>query len=59
MALLRQFYTNFTSGELTPLFTARVDANAYKNGVKDLERTTVFCHRAVFVVEVAFAIYKL
>ena len=37
MALLRQFYTNFTSGELTPLFTARVDANAYKNGVKDLE----------------------
>ena len=37
MALLRQFYTNFTSGELTPLFTARVDANSYKNGVKDLE----------------------
>jgi len=37
MALLRQFYTNFTSGELTPLFTSRVDANAYKNGVKDLE----------------------
>lgn len=37
MALLRQFYTNFTSGELTPLFTARVDSNAYKNGVKDLE----------------------
>ena len=37
MALLRQFYTNFTSGELTPLFTARVDTNAYKNGVKDLE----------------------
>lgn len=37
MALLRQLYTNFTSGELTPLFTARVDSNAYKNGVKDLE----------------------
>lgn len=37
MALLRQLYTNFTSGELTPLFTARIDSNAYKNGVKDLE----------------------
>ena len=37
MALLRQFYTNFTSGELTPLFTARIDSAAYKNGVKDLE----------------------
>lgn len=37
MALLRDFYTNFTSGELTPLFTSRVDSNAYKNGVKDLE----------------------
>lgn len=37
MALLRQLYTNFTSGELTPLFTARIDSAAYKNGVKDLE----------------------
>ena len=37
MALLRQFYTNFTSGELTPLLSSRIDSNAYKNGVKKLE----------------------
>ena len=36
MALLRQFYTNFTSGELTPLLSSRVDSGAYKNGVKKL-----------------------
>lgn len=36
MALLRQFYTNFTSGELTPLLSSRVDSNAYKNGTKKL-----------------------
>lgn len=36
MALLRQFYTNFTSGELSPLLTSRLDADAYKNGLKTL-----------------------
>jgi hypothetical protein len=37
MALLRQFYTNFTAGEITPLLSSRVDSNAYKNGVKSLK----------------------
>ena len=32
MALLRQYYTNFSSGELTPLLSSRVDADAYRNG---------------------------
>ena len=36
MALLRQFYTNFTSGELSPLLTSRLDSDAYKNGLKTL-----------------------
>jgi hypothetical protein len=36
MALLRQFYTNFTSGELSPLFSSRIDSEAYKNGGKTL-----------------------
>tara|TARA_B100001093_G_scaffold256379_1_gene245185 strand:- start:6092 stop:8023 length:1932 start_codon:yes stop_codon:yes gene_type:complete len=36
MALLRQFYTNFTAGEITPLLSSRVDTDAYKNGVKTL-----------------------
>jgi len=36
MALLRQFYTNFTSGELTPLLSSRIDSGAYKNGTKKL-----------------------
>jgi hypothetical protein len=36
MALLRQFYTNFTAGELTPLLSSRIDSNAYKNGTKRL-----------------------
>lgn len=34
MALLRQFYTNFTAGELSPLLTSRIDSGAYKNGSK-------------------------
>lgn len=37
MALLRQFYTNFTAGEITPLLSSRVDSNAYKNGTKSLK----------------------
>ena len=37
MALLRQFYTNFTAGEITPLLSSRVDSQAYKNGVKSLK----------------------
>ena len=36
MALLRQFYTNFTSGELSPLLSSRIDSEAYKNGGKTL-----------------------
>ena len=36
MALLRQFYTNFTSGELAPLLSSRIDSEAYKNGGKTL-----------------------
>ena len=32
MALLRTFFTNFSSGELSPLLSSRVDAEAYKNG---------------------------
>ena len=32
MALLRQYYTNFSAGELTPLLSSRVDSDAYKNG---------------------------
>lgn len=32
MALLRQFTTNFSSGELTPLLSSRVESDAYKNG---------------------------
>lgn len=34
MALLRQFYTNFTAGELTPLLSSRLESDAYKNGTK-------------------------
>ncbi|MEK9751511.1 MAG: hypothetical protein VW236_08175, partial [Flavobacteriaceae bacterium] len=36
MALLRQFYTNFTAGELTPLLSSRLESDAYKNGAKTL-----------------------
>ena len=36
MALLRQFYTNFTAGELSPLLSSRIDAEAYKNGASRL-----------------------
>lgn len=36
MALLRQFYTNFTAGELSPLMSSRIDSEAYKNGGKTL-----------------------
>ena len=36
MALLRQFYTNFTAGEISPLLSSRVDTDAYKNGAKTL-----------------------
>ena len=41
MALLRQFYTNFTAGELSPLLSSRIDSNAYKNGVKKLRNFRV------------------
>ena len=36
MALLRQFTTNFSSGELSPLLSSRVDADAYRNGAHRL-----------------------
>ena len=32
MTLLRQYVTNFSSGELSPLLSSRLDAQAYKNG---------------------------
>lgn len=32
MALLRQYYTNFSAGELSPLLSSRVDSDAYRNG---------------------------
>jgi len=41
MALLRQFYTNFTAGELSPLLTSRVDSDAYRNGTKTLRNFRV------------------
>lgn len=41
MALLRQFYTNFTSGELSPLLSSRIDTEAYKNGVKTLRNARI------------------
>ena len=41
MALLRQFYTNFTSGELSPLLSSRIDTDAYKNGVKKLRNARI------------------
>lgn len=47
MALLRQLYTNFTSGEVTPLFSARIDAAAYKNGVKDLENFRILAQGGI------------
>jgi len=36
MALVRQFYTNFTAGEISPLLSSRVDSDAYRNGLKTL-----------------------
>jgi len=36
MALLRQFYTNFTAGEVSPLLSSRLETDAYKNGAKTL-----------------------
>jgi len=47
MALLRQFYTNFTSGELSPLLSSRIDSNAYKNGVKKLNNFRVLSQGGV------------
>ena len=41
MALLRQYYTNFTAGELTPLLSSRIDADAYKNAVKTLRNARI------------------
>ena len=47
MALLRQFYTNFTSGELSPLLSSRIDTQAYQNGVKKLRNGRVMAQGGV------------
>ncbi|OUU63404.1 MAG: hypothetical protein CBC24_09210 [Candidatus Pelagibacter sp. TMED64] len=36
MALLRQYYTNFSAGELSPLLSSRIDSDAYRNGANQL-----------------------
>ena len=41
MALLRQYYTNFTAGELSPLLSSRIDADAYRNGAKTLRNARI------------------
>jgi len=41
MALLRQYYTNFSSGELSPLLSARIDAEAYRNGANQLRNVRI------------------
>jgi len=41
MAILRQFWTNFTGGELDPLLSSRVDTHAYANGAKTLRNVRV------------------
>lgn len=41
MALLRQFYTNFTSGELSPLLSSRIDTEAYSNGAKTIRNCRI------------------
>lgn len=47
MALLRQFYTNFTAGELSPLLSSRVDSDAYRNGVKTLNNFRILSQGGV------------
>ena len=47
MALLRQFYTNFTAGELSPLLSSRVDSDAYRNGVKTLDNFRILSQGGV------------
>ena len=41
MALLRQYYTNFSSGELSPLLSSRIDAEAYRNGANQLRNVRI------------------
>ena len=41
MAILRQFWTNFTGGELDPLLSSRVDTHAYANGAKTLTNVRI------------------
>jgi hypothetical protein len=41
MAILRQFWTNFTGGELDPLLSSRVDTHAYSNGAKTLTNVRI------------------
>ena len=41
MALLRQFYTNFSAGELSPLLSSRIDSEAYRNGANQLRNVRI------------------
>jgi hypothetical protein len=41
MALLRQYYTNFSAGELSPLLSSRIDSEAYKNGANQLRNVRI------------------
>ena len=41
MALLRQYYTNFSSGELSHLLSSRIDSEAYRNGANQLRNVRI------------------
>ena len=41
MTVLRKYYTNFTSGEISPLLSSRVDSDAYRNGAKKLRNVRI------------------
>ena len=41
MTVLRKYYTNFTSGEISPLLSSRVDSDAYRNGAKKLSNVRI------------------
>ena len=47
MPLLRQFWTNFTGGELDPLLSSRVDTHAYANGAKTLRNLRIMAQGGV------------
>lgn len=47
MALLRQFWTNFTGGEMDPLLSSRVDTHAYANGAKTIRNMRILAQGGV------------